>query len=527
MNFTKPTLLLFAVTALLCGNARGAAGDLYDADFNNAAIYKFSPAGVRTTFASGLSGPIAVEFDRAGNLYEADYNTGTIFKFTPAGAKTTFATGLKNPHALAFDGAGNLFVAENLPSSNTADKDIVKITPTGTKTVFAAGLRSPRSLAFDSAGNLFVSESGPPFALLKFTPTGTKTTFATPSLFPLGLAFDRQGNVYLVEGNTIVKYAPNGTKTTFGSTPNPNRLAFDGAGNLFVSNANGTNTIVKFTPDGTQSVFVNSFISAPQGLAVEPPRGKSVNIATRAKIQTGENALIGGFIVTGSAGKKVLLRAIGPSLANFGIQDPLQNPVLELYNASNTFVNGNDDWRSQNAAAIQATGLAPSDDRESALLITLGPGNWTVIVRGKNNTTGVGLFEVYDLDQAADSTLANISTRGRIETAENVLIGGFILGGNGARAIVRAIGPSLGQAGVADALSNPTLSVRNADGIQVAANDDWKSTQRDEIQATGVAPNNDLESAYVGYFGAGNYTAIVSGVQGATGIGLVEVYNLQ
>ena len=527
---TKTLLIAFSLIVLSRhGALLAAAGDLYDADFNNAAIFKFSPAGVRTTFASGLGGPIALAFDKTGNLYEADYNTGTIFRFTPSGAKTAYATGLKNPFALAFDAAGNLFVAENLTSSFTPDKDIVKITPTGTKTVFAAGLADPRGLAFDSAGNLFVSESsGATFAILKFTLTGTKSTFATPSAFPRGLAIDRHGNLYLAAGNTIEKFSPGGTKTTFASSaPNANGLAFDDAGNLFVSTDNGTNKILKIAPDGTQSVFVGSYISAPQGLAVEPALGKSINIATRLNLQTGENVLIGGFIITGNVAKKVLIRGIGPSLSGLGIGGALQDPTIELRNSAGGFVNGNNNWKDSQQTAIAATGIAPTDDRESAFLITLGPGSWTVIMRGANNTTGIGVVEVYDLDQAADARLANISSRGFVETGNNVMIGGFILGGNGSRVIVRAIGPSLTQAGIAGALPDTTLSLRNGNGTEIAANDDWEDSQATEIQATGVQPTSFLESAIVATLPNGNYTAIVSGYQGASGVGLVEVYNLR
>jgi sugar lactone lactonase YvrE len=526
-HLTKTFLIALGLTFVGSqGGVFAAAGDLYEADFNNAAIYRFTPAGVRTTFASGLGGPSDVAFDQAGNLYEADYLTGTVFKFTPAGAKTPYATGLSHPLALALDVAGNLFVAENYPSSSAHDKDIVKITPTGTRTVFANGLAGPRGLAFDGAGNLFVSDSGPPFAILKYTPAETKSTFATPSAFPRLLAFDRHGNLYLGAGNTIERYSPNGTKTTFGSAPNANGVACDAAGNLFVSNTNGTNTILKFKPDGTQNLFASG-LSAPGGLTIEPPRGNSINISTRLNVQTGENVLIGGFIVTGNVGKKVLIRGIRPSLGPLGIAGSLQDPTIELRNASGAFVNGNNNWKDTQQTTIAATGAAPTDDRESALVITLGPGSWTVIMRGTSNTTGIGVVEIYDLDQAADSRLANISSRGFVDTGNNVMIGGFIIGANGARVVVRAIGPSLTQAGIAGALPDTQLSLRNGNGVEIAANDDWSETQSAEIQATGVAPTSSLESAIVATLPNGNYTAIVSGYQGATGVGLVEVYNLQ
>jgi len=354
-----------------------------------------------------------------------------------------------------------------------------------------------------------------------------------------GVTIDPAGNIFATaDGESIIrKFFPTGGFSVFAeNVPNPLHLASDDGGHIYVSAATGTQAagetfVYKYSPTGGRRTIATAARAGGAnrfwGMAVEPPRGKSLNISTRLGVQTGDNALIGGFIVTGTTGKRVILRALGLSLASAGVQGALQDPVLELYNSAGGLVNSNDDWKSQNQAGIEATGIPPSDDRESALVINLGAGSWTVVVRGKNNTTGVGLVEVYDLDQAADSQLANISTRGRIETGENVMIGGFIIGGNGARGIVRALGPSLTQAGVSGALADPTLSLRDANGTEIARNNDWKTDQQVEIQATGVAPANDRESAVVRYFAPGNYTAIVSGVQGGTGVGLVEFYNLR
>jgi hypothetical protein len=204
-------------------------------------------------------------------------------------------------------------------------------------------------------------------------------------------------------------------------------------------------------------------------------------------VQTGDNVLIGGFIITGTDPKNVVIRGIGPSLSNFGIANPLQDPTLELHN-SNSVIASNDDWQTAANASQIPTSLQPTDSRESAILITLQPGSYTAIVSGKNGTTGVGLVEVYDLDQATTSKLANISTRGFVDTGENVLIGGFIVGGgNGsARVIIRAIGPSLTQFGVSGALSDPTLELHDGNGVTITTNDNWKDTQQVEIEATGL-----------------------------------------
>jgi sugar lactone lactonase YvrE len=507
--------------------ARAAAGDIYEADSSSGAINKFTPAGGKTVFATGLNIPAGLAFDRAGNLYESDEGSGTIFKFTPAGAKTTYATGLKNPTGLAFDAAGNLFVLENNVASQPSN-DVAKITPTGTKAVFAGGLWGPKGLAFDTAGNLFVTDgsinSSP--AIFKYTSTGTKSTFSTNiDEFPTGLAFDSNGNLYVGGGNLIRKFTPAGAESTFVTSPDNSGLAFDAADNLFVSapSASRNKSVFKYSPAGQETTFASG-LSGPTGLAVEPPRGKSINISTRLNVQTGENVLIGGFIITGTGGKSVVIRGIGPSLAAAGVQGALQDPILELHYPGG-FFNTNDNWKDTQANQIQATGLAPTDDRESAFTYNLPPGNYTVVMKGKNNSTGIGLIEVYDIDQSSGK-LANISTRGQVGNGADVMIGGFILGANGARVIVRGIGPSLGSAGIAGALSDPQLSLRNADGAEIAVNNNWKDTQAAEIQATGVAPSNDLESAIVATLPNGNYTAILQGVSGATGVGLVEVYNL-
>jgi hypothetical protein len=258
-----------------------------------------------------------------------------------------------------------------------------------------------------------------------------------------------------------------------------------------------------------------------------PSPAASRNIATRAFVQTGENVIIGGFIVSGPAGseKKVILRGIGPSLSKQGIQGALSDPVLQLYKGP-TLLETNDNWTS-NEAAVKATGLQPTNALESAIVTTLAPGAYTVILSGKNNGTGIGLVEVYDLAPDSKALLANISTRCDVETGDNVLIGGFILeGAEPSQILVRAIGPSLTKEGVHGALADPILDLYDANGA-VITNDDWRGTQEAAIIATGVAPTNDKESAILATLPPGNYTAIVSGKNNGTGVALVEVYNIQ
>jgi WD40 repeat protein len=256
-----------------------------------------------------------------------------------------------------------------------------------------------------------------------------------------------------------------------------------------------------------------------------------LNISTRLRVQTGDGAMIGGFIITGTEPKTVIVRGMGPSL---GMADALADPVIEVHGSAGQLLATNDNWRDGYYAAQVASTLPPSNDLESALWGTLDPGAYTVIVRGKDNATGIGLFEVYDLDQTVNARLANISTRGLVQTDDNVLIGGLIVGGGTAvggtaTVIVRALGPSVPLTGT---LGDPTLELRDGSGTLVSSNDNWKrrpdgSSQQAEIEATTIPPTNDLESALVQTLPAGNYTAIVRGVNGTTGVGLVEVYHLQ
>jgi hypothetical protein len=246
------------------------------------------------------------------------------------------------------------------------------------------------------------------------------------------------------------------------------------------------------------------------------------NISTRARIETGNNVLIAGFIVTGQS-KRVMLRALGPSLPVAG---RLANPILELRNKSGALVEANDNWQqSPNQQEIINSGIPPSNSLESAIVRTLAPDSYTAVMRGVNNGVGLGLVEVYDLTPSANSELGNISSRGRVQTGDNVMIAGVIVQGKGTqKVIVRALGPSLPVAGK---LANPTLELRNKNGVLLASNDNWRSTQQTEIQASTIPPPNDLESAIVRTLAPDSYTAIVRGVNATSGIALVEVYTLQ
>jgi len=236
-------------------------------------------------------------------------------------------------------------------------------------------------------------------------------------------------------------------------------------------------------------------------------------------------------MLTGNSPKKVAIRGIGPSLQAAGFMgSALSDPTLQLRDSDNSLIATNDNWRDDtvSVAELEAVGLAPTSDFESAIVATLPPGAYTAILSGKNGSTGMGLVEVYDLDSAGEGRLTNIATRGLVRTGNDVVIGGFILGGDTGRATVllRAIGPSLSTAGVANALANPTLELRDSNGLLLQYNDNWKESQQAAIEATGLSPQHDLEAAILATLLPGSYTAIAAGRDGTVGVGLIEVYNL-
>jgi hypothetical protein len=271
-----------------------------------------------------------------------------------------------------------------------------------------------------------------------------------------------------------------------------------------------------------------------QGPAIRtiPTAPNFMNISTRAFVGTGANILIGGFIVQGSQPATVIVRGIGRSLGAFNIANPLRDPVIELRNANGTLVAENDDWVSgADAETIASYRLDPSNSLESALLRTLSAGNYTVHVRAFDNNdghlTGVGLVEVFDLNTSG-SRAGNVSSRGQVLTGDNVMIAGFIVGGTVPKeVVVRGIGPSLANAGVAGALPDPTLTLVDAAGNVLASNDDWQADPNaGRVNSSGLAPTNTAEAAVARTLNPGSYTAIVRGLNDASGIGLAEVYDL-
>jgi hypothetical protein len=255
-------------------------------------------------------------------------------------------------------------------------------------------------------------------------------------------------------------------------------------------------------------------------------------------VGAGDNVLIEGFIVQGSAGstKKILVRAIGPSLIPFGITDALATPALEIHDSSGATVATNNDWKvtqtgglitGSQSGEISGSGLAPGNDLESAIIANLAPGSYTAVVSGVGNTTGTGVVDAYDISAASPAKLANIATRGLIQAGDKLMIAGFIVQNAPVKAVVRAIGPSLLAFGINNALADTTLQLRDENGAIVRENDNWKTDQKQELENTGLQPSDDLEAALIETIPPGQYTAQVRGKNDTTGIGVVQVYFLQ
>ena len=411
LRVRSSAVLTGLLSLLAATTSPGAPGDLYvtGAAPNNSErfVFRFTPNGTRSTFASGLYQPMAMAFDRKGNLFVGDSGSGIpqreslILKFTPDGTRSTFASiGFTQLLGMTFDGAGNLLVSNS--------QAILKFAPDGTQSTFASGLESVWPLAFDKSGFLYAGANRAPGSILKFAPDGSRTTFVTfpyPSSSATGLAFDTKGNLFVKRGSSILKVTPAGSITPFFTTAGSLRypLAFDGEGNLFAcpSAYNVTSpAIVRFAPDGTQTTFAFPPPDFPTALAFEPVTEKLRNLSARGLVGTGDDVLmVGGFILGGNAlaNNAVVLRALGPSLA--GVTNALADPVLELRDASGAIVASNDNWRDTQEAQITASGLAPTNGSESAIYSTLPQGTYTAIVRGAHGTTGTALVEVYSVSQ--------------------------------------------------------------------------------------------------------------------------------
>ncbi len=447
---------------------------------------------------SAITGfPPGVIFD--GALHAADA-TATQAHADFATAYTAFA-GLASP-----------------PANNLTGQDLGGLTLT------------PGVYHFDtsaaSGGILRLDAQGDPTARFVIQIGTTLVTSSTSSVVLVNQADAR--NVYFQAGTGVTLGA--------GSTFIGNLLA--GSSVTTVSGTNLTGRLLALT--GAVTLDTNRVISPglsdpptptptpTPGVTPTPRPGPAqlLNISTRLNVQSGDKVSIAGFIITGNATKKVMMRGIGPSLTGF--TNVLANPMLELHAANGSLITSNNNWKDTQRFAIERSTIPPTNDLESAIIADLAPANYTSVLSGRNGTSGIGLVEIYDLEADSDSKLSNLSTRGFVEPGNNVMIGGFIFG-NGSdseRVIVRAIGPSLKN--VANKLSDPMLSLYDSNGTVLTSNDDWQDnpSQAALITATGIPPKNDRESAIVTILPPGAYTAIVSGKDGATGVALAEVYHL-
>jgi hypothetical protein len=315
----------------------------------------------------------------------------------------------------------------------------------------------------------------------------------------------------------------------FNQDPNGDFGDFDSdtfcpATRLYVQNAfncDGQSTDISETSPEGIALDVIGYDLIPAGTA----SGVLGNISTRLAVGTGDNVAIAGFQITGNSPKQLVVRAIGPTLAQYGLTNVIPDTTLELHDSTGAIIASNDDWQdASNAGSIPST-LRPPDELESALLVNLNPGAYTAILRGYHNSTGIALVEVYDVG-GGSSQLTNISTRGFVQSGDNVMIAGLVVQSHNMQVVVRALGPTLADFGVTSALADPKLELHDGNGTLLASNDDWKDTQQSSIAASGLAPPHDFESAIIGTLPPGNYTAIVRGFSNTTGNALVEVYPL-
>jgi hypothetical protein len=546
----------------------GLAGSFGSLDGTGSAARFFHPNGVAA--------------DGAGNVYVADGGNNTIRKITPGGTVTTVA-GLAGssgsadgtgsaarfyaPYGVVADGAGNLFVTDRINCTiRKIDSNAVVTTVAGLAgssgivdgTGSAARFYSPFGVAVDSAGNLYVSDSGPGSSTIRKVSSGAVVTTVAGQPYHVGngtcncadgpgsvarfnaashVAVDPAGNLYVADAASVQNHLLYGSHTIRKITTGGTVIVTTVAGLAGSSgSADGTGSAARFSSpfgmavDSTGNLYVadtgNETIRV--GSLVAP--AQTQNISTRLKALSGDNVLIGGFIITGDVPKRVMIRGIGPSLSLAGA---MADPVLQLHKPDGSVVS-NDNWKiddqsgQSQEAVIRATMLQPSNNLESALAVTLPPGAYTAIVSGEGGGQGVALVEVYDLEGTAPSKLANISTRGFVDQGDNVMIGGFIIGPTEAgsnRVVIRGIGPTLP---LSTALQDPVLELHDGNGALLVSNDNWgDNAEAANIQALNLAPRDPRESALLRALSPGAYTAILSGKNGTTGVGLIEVYNLQ
>lgn len=532
-------------------------------------VAKFAPTGALaySTYLGGSQDDYgaAVAVDSAGGAWVTGSAKSLVFPITAtaagsrlAGSSDAFVTHLTasgallysrflggvNPdrgNALAVDGAQNIWVAGGTGSPDfPVTQGAYRATYPGLQDAFVLKLNSAGDILYstylggrdtDEAFGIALDASGAPWIVgmtssgdFPITPAASQSTFGGGSSEAFATKLTAAG---ALEYSTFI----GGSADEFGSG-----IAVDKSARVWVAG---------FTTSGDLPVSAAAFQKSGGGTSLDgfvaqfdqsgsPNPGQSLlNISTRLRVNSGSDVLIGGFIITGTKPKRVVVRALGPSLSTNGapVAGALQDPVLELHDSGGVIISSNDNWvDSPQKQAIIDTTIPPPNSRESAIVASLNPGAFTAVVRGTGNTAGVALVELFDIDSASPARVVNISTRGRVETGDNVMIAGFILGGsNATKVLVRGIGPSLGKINppVNDALADPQLELRDSQGNLMASNDNWQeSMQAQQISDTTIPPSDAKEPAIVAGLTPGAYTAILRGANGGTGIGLVEVYKL-
>jgi probable HAF family extracellular repeat protein len=483
----------------------------------------------------GGNGAQGRAINNAGQMVGQDNNSEHAIRFSGTGSGNFDLGGLGGGVGIAYANNGSGQIVGRATTAAQADRATL-FSGTGTGNLDLGTLGGFNSSAFgindagQIVGEAFISGNGGTHATL-FSGTGS----GNMDLGTLGgtsssaYAINKTG-VIVGNSNTAGNVATHAFIYTKGMMYDLNNLILGGSGVTNIRLQNNARVPGKCLNNAGQIAAVGSVAGGDHAILLSPATASKLgNISTRAFVQTGNNVLIGGLVIKGTAPKKVILRALGPTLGKppFNIPNALANPVIELHDSGGALITSNDNWKSaSNVQAIMNSGFAPPDDLESAILTNLNPGNYTAIVRGFNNATGVALVEGYDLDAGAGSKFTNISTRAFVQTGGNVMIAGVIVHGQNENVLVRALGPTLSQFNVPNVLTDPTLELRDANGGLLASNDNWKDTQQAQIQATGSAPPNDLESAILATLAPANYTAILRGKNNTTGNALLEAYAL-
>lgn len=462
-------------------------------------------------------------------------NSANVLALAISGSTVYAGGNFPSIHGVARKNIAAINASDGAPTSfdPRADAGVQALAVCGS-TVYAAGFFSTiggqsRNLIAglnmtDGSATSFNPNGPPGFGAFALAVASDGTLYAGGSFRTLDLAYQQAFAQFSAATTPTPTPSPTATAT---STPTATPT-----GTPITSPTPTATVSPTITPSPTVTATPTPTPASTPTPTASPSPAQLMNISTRARVQTNDRVLIGGFIVNGNDPKKVILRAIGPSLQVNGTPVPgrLDDPTLELHDESGALIDFNDNWKdSPQRAEIESSTLAPSDDRESAIARTLTPGKYTAIVRGKGNSAGIGLVEAYDRDSAANSQLANISTRGVVETGDNVMIGGFIVGNHDGptNVVVRAIGPSLIGRGVPGSLDDPTLELHDGNGAIFAINDDWREDPgASEIRREQLAPSDERESATLQTLAPGRYTAIVRGKSDTIGVALVEAYNL-